>query len=66
MKYLLFAGEEYYVRGGVGDYQKSANSIEELVEYFHDNEDKKYWDWYQITDENLNIVRQTEKQAFNY
>lgn len=66
MKYLLFAGQEYYARGGVGDYQKSANSIEELVEYFYDNEDEKYWDWYQITDQNLNIVRQTEKQAFSY
>lgn len=66
MKYLLFAGTEYYARGGVLDYQKSANSIEELVEYFYDNEDEKYWDWYQITDQNLNIVRQTEKQGFSY
>lgn len=66
MKYLLFAGMEYYARGGVRDYQKSADSIEELVEYFYDNEDEKFWDWYQITDQNLKVVRETEKQAFSY
>lgn len=66
MKYLLFAGMEYYARGGVRDYQKSSTSIEELVSYFYDHEDEKYWDWYQITDNNLNIVRQSEKQAHAY
>jgi hypothetical protein len=66
MKYLLFAGMEYYARGGVLDYQKSSDSIEELVSYFYDNEDQNHWDWYQITDKNLNIVRQTEKQAHSY
>jgi hypothetical protein len=66
MKYLLFAGSEYYAKGGILDYQKSSDSIEELVSYFYDSEDEKYWDWYQITDMNLNIVRQTEKQAFSY
>lgn len=66
MKYLLFAGMEYYARGGVLDYQKSSDSIEELISYFYDNEDAKYWDWYQITDTNLNIIRQTEKQAHAY
>jgi hypothetical protein len=66
MKYLLFAGMEYYARGGVLDYQKSSDSIDELVSYFYDNEDAKYWDWYQITDQDLNIVRQTEKQAHSY
>ena len=66
MKYLLFAGMQYYARGGVLDYQKSSDSIDELVSYFYDNEDAKYWDWYQITDTNLNIIRQTEKQAHAY
>jgi hypothetical protein len=66
MKYLLFAGQEYYARGGVLDYQKSSDSIDELVNFFYDNEDQKYWDWYQITDQNLKIVRQTEKQAHSY
>ena len=66
MKYLLFAGMEYYARGGVLDYQKSSDSIEELVSYFYDNEDQNHWDWYQITDINLDIVRLTEKQAHSY
>jgi hypothetical protein len=66
MKYLLFAGMEYYARGGVLDYQKSSDSIEELVSYFYDNEDQNHWDWYQITDANLDIVRLTEKQAHSY
>jgi hypothetical protein len=66
MKYLLFAGMEYYARGGVLDYQKSSNSIDELVSYFYDHEDQNHWDWYQITDTNLDIVRLTEKQAHSY
>jgi hypothetical protein len=66
MKYLLFAGMEYYARGGVLDYQKSSDSIDELVSYFYDNEDQNHWDWYQITDTNLDIVRLTEKQAHSY
>jgi hypothetical protein len=66
MKYLLFAGMHYYARGGVLDYQKSSDSIEELVSYFYDHEDQNRWDWYQITDTNLNIVRQTEQQAHSY
>ncbi len=66
MKYLLFAGSEYYARGGALDYQKSSDSIEELVSYFYDSQDEKQWDWYQITDSNLDIVRLTEKQAHSY
>ncbi len=66
MKYLLFAGSEYYARGGALDYQKSSDSIEELVSYFYDSQDEKHWDWYQITDSNLDIVRLTEKQAHSY
>ena len=66
MKYLLFAGMEYYARGGVLDYQKSSDSIEELVSYFYDSQDEKHWDWYQITNTNLDIVRLTEKQAHSY
>ena len=66
MKYLLFAGTEYYARGGVLDYQKSSDSIEELVSYFYDSQDEKHWDWYQITNTNLDIVRLTEKQAHSY
>lgn len=66
MKYLLFAGTEYYARGGVLDYQKSSDSIEELVSYFYDSQDEEHWDWYQITDTNLDIVRLTEKQAHSY
>jgi hypothetical protein len=66
MKYLLFAGVEYYARGGVLDYQKSSDSIEELVSYFYDSQDEKHWDWYQITNTNLDIVRLTEKQAHSY
>ena len=66
MKYILFAGAEYYARGGVLDYQKSSDSIEELVSYFYDSQDEKHWDWYQITDTNLDIVRLTEKQAHSY
>ena len=57
---------EYYARGGVLDYQKSSDSIEELVSYFYDSQDEKHWDWYQITDTNLDIVRLTEKQAHSY
>jgi hypothetical protein len=66
MKYLLFAGTEYYAKGGVLDLQKSSDSIEELVKFFYDKQDKNLWDWYQITDTDLNIVRQTEKQAHSY
>ena len=66
MKYLLFAGMEYYARGGVLDYQKSSDSIEELVSYFYDSQDEKHWNWYQITNTNLDIVRLTEKQAHSY
>lgn len=66
MKYLLFAGAEYYARGGVLDYQKSSDSMQELLNFFYENQDNNLWDWYQITDQNLNIVRQTEKQGFSY
>jgi hypothetical protein len=66
MKYLLFAGTEYYAKGGVLDFQKTSDSIEELVSYFYENEEKKYWDWYQITDQDLKIVRQSSKQAHSY
>ena len=66
MKYLLFAGTEYYARGGVLDYQKSSDSMQELLLFFYENQDNNLWDWYQITDQNLNIVRQTEKQGFSY
>ena len=45
---------------------KSSDSIEELVSYFYDSQDEKHWDWYQITDTNLDIVRLTEKQAHSY
>lgn len=66
MKYLLFAGTEYYARGGVLDYQKSSDSMQELLNFFYENQDNNLWDWYQITDQNLNIIRQTEKQGFSY
>jgi len=66
MKYLLFAGTEYYAKGGVLDFQKTSDSIEELVSYFYENEAQKYWDWYQITDQDLKIVRQSSKQAHSY
>jgi hypothetical protein len=66
MKYLLFAGTEYYAKGGALDFQKTSESIEELVSFFYENEEQKYWDWYQITDQDLKIVRQSHKQAHSY
>ena len=36
-KYLLFAGHNYYPRGGVGDLVTSADTVEELQQYFVDH-----------------------------
>ena len=59
MKYHLFAGNTYYAKGGVHDYQMSSDSIEGLVKFFEASvEGGEYWDWYHIIDSDFQIVKE--------
>lgn len=37
MRYLLFAGHDYYPDGGIDDLRHQADTIDELKQYFKDN-----------------------------
>jgi len=76
MKYYLFSGAEYYAAGGARDFIKSSDDLEHLLEcaneLLHGGEDIRedirgiFWsayDWYHITDEDMNIVAKSDKQA---
>jgi hypothetical protein len=46
-RYLLFAGENYYPKGGWEDFVKDFNTVEEALEYMaHYKPD----DWFHIVD----------------
>jgi hypothetical protein len=60
-KYLLFAGENYYPKGGMNDFKGSFDTVEESENEYYTNEVQRYnsWEWYQIVDsETLDIVKQ--------
>ena len=69
MKYYLFAGSTYYACGGAKDFIKSSDDLEYLIEYAREllqgQEDTKWnmYDWYHITDEDMNIIDKSEEQA---
>jgi len=69
MKYYLFAGSTYYASGGANDFIKSSDDLEYLIEYAREllqgQEDTKWnmYDWYHITDEDMNIIDRSEEQA---
>jgi len=44
-RFLLFAGRAYYPAGGANDFVKSFESMETIIQYLQDEEDKpKEWD----------------------
>lgn len=69
MKYYLFAGSTYYAAGGANDFIKSSDDLEFLLEYARellDSEEADHWDlydWYHITDENMQIIDKSDEQA---
>ena len=68
MKYYLFMGEVFYAGGGAKDFVASSSSLEELKQlaedrYNAEGDDYFYCQpWYQISDENMNIILQSEDQ----
>jgi hypothetical protein len=69
MNYYLFAGACYYAAGGANDFIKSSEDLENLIENAKElleNKEPKGWyryNWYHITDENMNIVAKSDDQA---
>lgn len=67
MKYYLFAGSTYYAAGGARDFVESSCDLDSLIKKSKellDSED--HWglyEWYQITDENMRIINQSDEQA---
>lgn len=54
-RFLLFAGETYYPRGGWADFQSSADTLDEAVEKAANVAD---CDWWQIVDtQNMEVVK---------
>ena len=47
-KFLLFAGDEYYPRGGFYDFRMSFNSISEAKDHMLKNNES--FDWWHIID----------------
>lgn len=63
-EYILFAGSQFYPKGGPNDFIQFGNSIKELEEEF-----KKlkiahpfYYEWYTITNRHLNTVSQSKER----
>jgi hypothetical protein len=67
MTVLLFAGEAYYAKGGMNDFQGSYSSVESAmnsVELFQYGIFNQLYDWYQIIDqETLEVLARSENQA---
>lgn len=59
-KYLLFADENYYPKGGMRDFKGSFDTIEDAEIMFNDNESGMCgWGWYQIVErETLEVVKE--------
>ena len=62
-RFYLFAGDDYYPAGGVGDYRNSFNTIDAAIDHFEAYNIKASmrgemaWDWYQVVDShNMNVV----------
>ena len=58
-RYWLFAGSYYYPSGGMGDFQESFDTKEELLNYYsrEDDEDEEYinfFEWGQMLDTETN------------
>lgn len=57
MRYCLFGGERFYPTGGFGDYVKSADTVEALVQHVDENHTTEEkgdlfieWNWGHIVD----------------
>ena len=67
MIYHLFAGQIYYAKGGINDYVSSSFDYLELKQKFNilQEENKRDWQWYQIVDQHLNLIEESEKKPYN-
>lgn len=55
MRYMLFAGYKYYPCGGMNDFQRDSDTLNELIHYI--GGDDHDFDWWHIYDkENMCIV----------
>lgn len=43
MKYLIFAGEDYYPLGGMADFYKEVKTIKEAKKFIEQNKDVLQW-----------------------
>ena len=62
-KYYLFAGNNYYPKGGMLDYKGEFESIKDAVEYFRDHaedisNDGNVDNWGHVVDDKLRIVKE--------
>lgn len=64
---LLFAGESYYAKGGMNDFQgcfTDVHSAMNSVDINLEGPSSKHWDWWQvICQETLDVISQSECQA---
>lgn len=65
MSYLLFAGDDYYPRGGAEDLQGQYNSIEEAISNHNPNEHNMDGGWANILNlDTLEIVKEFNHSEF--
>ena len=62
MKYIIFAGDDFYPKGGLFDYKHQTTSIEEALTWLAKNS----FDWWQIVNgETFEIERVHDKNYVN-
>lgn len=56
-KYLLFCGNNYYPKGGIGDYEGDFDSVEDALSWMLAQNSK--YDWYDIIEHaTMTVVRE--------
>lgn len=67
MTVLLFAGESYYAKGGMNDFQGSFYDVYSAMNSVEINQEEKsslVWDWWLIIDQiTLEVLARSEWQA---
>lgn len=64
-RYWLFAGDNYYSRGGINDFKFSANDIGDCRAEFYRLYKENKAEWYQIFDTvKLKVVEQSKIQGY--
>ena len=67
IRYILFAGQSYYAKGGANDYAERYDTLDESIAKGEELIAKSQWseDWYHVFDvETGKIVAKTEYQAY--